>query len=63
MEQEGDGMSKASTHAARSHKTKRRYKPTNKTILNKEAKKRHATASYFRGIMRSITFGLQGGEE
>ena len=55
-------MSKASTHAARSRRSKRRYKPTNKTILNKEAKKRNATNAYFRGIMRSITFGLQGGE-
>lgn len=49
-------MSRKVTHMIRSHRSMRSYKPTNKTILNKEAKKRKKISGLIRGMMGRFTY-------
>lgn len=49
-------MSRKETHMIRSHRSKRSYKPTNKTILNMEAKKRKKFHGLIRGMMSKFTY-------
>ena len=49
-------MSRKETHMIRSHRSKRNYKPTNKTILNKEAKARKKFHGLLRGMMGKFTY-------
>lgn len=49
-------MSRKETHIIRSHRSKRSYKPTNKTILNMEAKKRKKISGLIRGMMGKWTY-------
>ena len=42
-------MSRKETHMIRSHRSRSGYKPTNKTILNKEAKRRRQINKYLNG--------------
>ena len=49
-------MSRKKTHMIRSHRSKSSYKPTNKTILNKEAKRRRQINKYITGMMSRMTY-------
>jgi len=49
-------MSRKETHMIRSHRSKSGYKPTNKTILNKEAKRRRHVNKYLMGMMSRMTY-------
>lgn len=49
-------MSRKETHMIRSHRSRSGYKPTNKTILNKEAKRRKKISSLIRGMMGKWTY-------
>ena len=49
-------MSRKETHMIRSHRSRNSYKPTNKTILNKEAKKRRQINKYITGMMSRMTY-------
>lgn len=49
-------MSRKETHMIRSHRSMRSYKPTNKTILNREAKKRKKISGLIRGMMGKWTY-------
>ena len=49
-------MSGKKTKKIRSHRSRRRYKPMNKTILNREAKKRKKFHGLIRGMMGRFTY-------
>lgn len=50
-------MSSRQTHMIRSHRSLRSYRPTNKTILNRNAKRRKQINKYIRGNM-SVSLGF-----
>ena len=49
-------MSRKEIHMIRSHRSKRSYKPTNKTILNREAKRRRHVNKFITGMMSRMTY-------
>ena len=49
-------MSRKEIHMIRSHRSKRSYKPTNKAILNMEAKRRRQINKYITGMMSRMTY-------
>lgn len=51
-------MSRKETHMIRSHRSRSGYKPTNKTILNKEAKRRRHVNKYLMGMMSRMTINV-----